>query len=59
MVVTKFPGPNPNKHKNWLKEVILARDALWAGLEDDERTAYEVRAVEFNEGEIAKDTKAL
>ncbi|KAK7688283.1 hypothetical protein QCA50_008653 [Cerrena zonata] len=59
LVVAKFPGPNPNKQKNWLKEVMLARDALWAELEDDERTAYELRAVEINEGSAAKDMKAL
>ncbi|KAK7681435.1 hypothetical protein QCA50_015527 [Cerrena zonata] len=59
IVLRKFTGPNPNKQKYWLKEIMIARDTLWAGLEDDDRTMYETRAREFNEGTIAKETKAL
>ncbi|KAK7686646.1 hypothetical protein QCA50_010246 [Cerrena zonata] len=59
IVLTKFNCPNPNKNKYWLKEVMAARDALWAGLEPDEVTAYELKAEEFNNGTGAKEMKAL
>lgn len=59
LVLTKFEGPNPNKQKMWLKEIMLARDQLWSELSDDERAVYELQAQEFNEGTAAKEMKAL
>ncbi|KAK7676715.1 hypothetical protein QCA50_020347 [Cerrena zonata] len=55
----KFDCPHPNKHPHWLKEIMATRDTLWSELTDDERKEYEVRALEFNEGTVAKDIKAL
>ncbi|KAK7678296.1 hypothetical protein QCA50_018644 [Cerrena zonata] len=55
----KFQCPHPNKHPDWLKEIMITRDALWSGLTDVERKVYEVQAVQFNEGTLAKEIKAL
>ncbi|KAK7677486.1 hypothetical protein QCA50_003722 [Cerrena zonata] len=55
----KFQCPHPNKHSDWLKEIMITRDALWSGLTDVQRKVYEVQALEFNEGTVAKEIKAL